>query len=46
MPGSGGRDILRFKALYSGSATLTLVYGRSWDEAEPPKTFGITVVLQ
>jgi inhibitor of cysteine peptidase len=46
IPGSGGRDIWRFKALSPGNTTLTMVYERSWEEAEPLKTLSITAVVQ
>ncbi|MHC4206701.1 MAG: Kelch repeat-containing protein [Planctomycetota bacterium] len=41
--GAGGWEIFRFKAVSAGQMTLELVYHRSWEDAEPLKTFSIQV---
>ena len=41
--GAGGWEIFRFKAISAGQTTLELVYHRSWEDAEPLKTFSIQV---
>jgi inhibitor of cysteine peptidase len=47
MPGAGGTLTLTFRALRPGTATLTLVYHRSWEpEVAPADTFSITVTVQ
>lgn len=47
LPGSGGREIWRFKALRSGSMTLRLEYRRPWEEGvEPIEVFSVQVVVQ
>jgi predicted secreted protein len=43
--GAGGWDIFHFKAVSAGQTTLELVYHRSWEEAEPLKTFSIQVIV-
>jgi len=45
MVGAGGWEIFRFKAVSAGQATLGLVYHRSWEDAEPLKTFSIQVTV-
>jgi len=45
MVGAGGWEILRFKAVSAGQTTLELVYHRSWEDAEPLKTFSIQVTV-
>ena len=42
--GAGGAETFRFEAAGSGTATLKLVYHRSWEKnVEPIKTFEVTV---
>ena len=43
--GAGGWEIFRFKAVSAGQMTLELVYHRSWEDAEPLKTFSIQVIV-
>jgi predicted secreted protein len=43
--GAGGWEIFRFKAVSAGQTTLELVYRRSWEDAEPLKTFSIQVTV-
>jgi predicted secreted protein/N-acetylneuraminic acid mutarotase len=43
--GAGGWEIFRFKAVSVGQMTLELVYRRSWEDAEPLKTFSIQVTV-
>jgi predicted secreted protein/Tol biopolymer transport system component len=43
--GAGGWEIFRFKAVSAGQMTLELVYHRSWEDAEPLKTFSIQVTV-
>jgi len=45
MVGAGGWEIFRFKAVNAGHMTLELVYHRSWEDAEPLKTFSIQVTV-
>jgi len=45
MVGAGGWEIFRFKAVSAGQATLELVYHRTWEDAEPLKTFSIQVTV-
>ena len=45
MVGVGGWEIFRFKAISAGQMTLELVYHRSWEDAEPLKTFSIKVTV-
>jgi len=45
MVGAGGWEIFRFKAVSAGQMTLELVYHRSWEDAEPLKTFSIQVTV-
>ena len=45
MVGVGGWEIFRFKAISAGQMTLELVYHRSWEDAEPLKTFSIQVTV-
>jgi inhibitor of cysteine peptidase len=45
MIGAGGWEIFHFKALSAGQTTLELVYHRSWEDAEPLKTFTIQVIV-
>ena len=45
--GAGGKIALKFQAVKSGRAKLSLVYRRSWEKDVPPlKTFDITVVVK
>lgn len=45
--GAGGTLTLTFKALKSGSATLTLVYHRPWETGvEPQNIFVVTVTVK
>lgn len=45
--GAGGTLTLTFKALKSGSATLTLVYHRPWEtNVEPQSAFAVTVTVK
>jgi len=43
--GGGGWDIFRFKAVSAGQTSLEFVYHRSWEDAEPLKTFSIQVTV-
>jgi len=43
--GAGGWEIFRFKAVSAEQTTLELVYHRSWEDAEPLKTFTIQVIV-
>jgi inhibitor of cysteine peptidase len=43
--GAGGWEIFRFKAVSAGQMALELVYHRSWEDAEPLKTFSIQVTV-
>jgi inhibitor of cysteine peptidase len=45
MVGAGGWEIFRFKAVSAGQMTLELVYHRSWEDAEPLKTFSVQVTV-
>jgi len=45
MVGSGGWEIFRFRAISAGQMTLELIYHRSWEDAEPLKTFSIQVTV-
>jgi predicted secreted protein len=45
MVGASGWEIFRFKAISSGQMTLELVYHRSWEDAEPLRTFSIQVIV-
>jgi len=45
IPGSGGWESFRFKAIGAGQVTLKLVYHRSWEDVEPLKTFSIQVAV-
>jgi predicted secreted protein len=45
MVGAGGWEIFRFKAVSAGQMTLELVYHRSWEDAEPLKTFSIQITV-
>ncbi len=45
--GAGGTIVLKFSAVQTGQATLTLVYHRSWEKDVPAaKTFEVTVVVK
>jgi predicted secreted protein/N-acetylneuraminic acid mutarotase len=44
--GAGGWEIFRFKAVNAGQMTLELIYHRSWEDAEPLKTFSIQVIVK
>ena len=45
-PGAGGRQLLTFRAISTGTTTLRLAYKQPWDEqAKPAKTFTIEVVI-
>ncbi len=47
VPGAGGWEIFRFKAISAGQMTLQLVYRRSWEEGvEPINTFSLQVVVR
>ena len=47
MPGAGGTVTLTFKALQAGTASLTLVYHRSWETTvAPADTFSVTVTVK
>ncbi len=43
--GAGGREIFRFRAVSAGQMLLLFFYHRSWEDAEPLKTFSIQVVV-
>ena len=43
--GSGGMQTLTFKALKSGSATIDLVYQRSWEPSEDDQNIQYTVTV-
>jgi len=45
MVGAGGWEIFRFRAVSAGQMTLELAYHRSWEDAEPLKTFSIQVTV-
>ena len=45
-PGSGGKEIWKFKGRQSGSDTLTFQYGRSWEETEVISTKNINVKVK
>jgi inhibitor of cysteine peptidase len=44
--GAGGTLTLTFKALQAGTATLNLVYHRSWEDVDPVETFSVTVTVK
>jgi inhibitor of cysteine peptidase len=45
--GSGGTLTLTFKALKTGTATLTLIYHRPWEtDVAPVDTFAVTVTVK
>jgi len=45
--GGSGTHTWRFRAGVSGTCSLALEYGRSWESnAEPTRTFGMTVRVQ
>ncbi|HAG10377.1 MAG TPA: hypothetical protein DCK76_03100 [Desulfotomaculum sp.] len=44
--GAGGTDNWEFKAMDSGSTTLSLIYSRPWESVQPEKTFQIEVTVQ
>jgi inhibitor of cysteine peptidase len=45
--GSGGSLTLTFKALKTGTTTLTLVYHRPWEtDVAPVDTFAVTVIVK
>ena len=46
LPGAGGKQIFRFKAVSAGQTALTLIYHRSWEkDVAPLKTFSLQVVV-
>ncbi len=44
--GAPGTQVLRFQAAGEGRTTLRLVYHRSWEEAEPERTFSVEVIVR
>jgi len=46
LAGAGGADNWEFKAIGSGSTTLSLKYSRSWENVQPEKTFQVEVTVQ
>lgn len=46
MVGAGGTLTLTFKALQAGTATLNLVYHRSWEDVDPINTFSVTITVK
>jgi inhibitor of cysteine peptidase len=45
--GSGGKISLKFQAVQTGQASLTLIYHRSFEKDVPPeKTFEVTIVVK
>ncbi len=44
--GAGGTETIRFEAVATGEATLTLGYFRSWEDEPPVETFTLTVVIK
>lgn len=47
LPGQGGRETLRFKAVGTGRTTLQLAYRRAWEkDVEPQKTYTLHVLVQ
>ena len=47
MPGQGGMEIFRFKAILPGEVTLKLVYRRPWEtDVEPADTFELAVMVK
>ena len=47
MPGAGGTSRWRYRAVQAGTATLRLVYRRSWEkEVEPVRTASYRVVVE
>jgi inhibitor of cysteine peptidase len=45
--GSGGVEILRFKALATGETDVQLIYHRPWEEdVEPLETFSLQVIVR
>ncbi len=47
IPGAGGREVWKFKALKAGKSTISMVYKRPFEPNSPPaRTFTLTVVVQ
>lgn len=45
--GAGGMVTLKFKAVATGTTTLTLNYARSWETGvEPEQVFSVTVIVE
>lgn len=44
--GSGGNFTLTFKAAAAGEAALTLIYSRSFEDAEPLETFEAQITIE
>ena len=44
--GAGGKQILTFKALKEGKATVTLEYVRSWEKDKPERIYVLDVVVR
>jgi len=46
IPGSGGTETFRFKAVNSGKTSLELGYMRPWESVQPLETFTLQIVVQ
>jgi len=46
LPGSGGKEIWKFKGRQSGSDTLKFQYGRTWDDTSDVTSKNITVTVK
>lgn len=46
LPGAGGQQVFRFKAVSAGQTSLNLIYHRPWEkDVAPLKTFSLQVVV-
>jgi inhibitor of cysteine peptidase len=44
--GAGGKQILTFRALKEGKATVTLEYARSWEKDKPGRIYVLDVIVR
>jgi predicted secreted protein len=45
LPGAGGAEVWRFRAVARGEATITLQYARSWEKDVPPAEVAVYHIL-
>ncbi len=46
LPGAAGSETLTFKTRRAGESTLTLIYHRPWEDAEPLNTVAYRVIAE